>query len=298
MLMRRMTTMLMQWTSALLLVLPLTAAEKTGTYPRADLLIEAADLAKGDGKPFRILDARGKGSYNEGHVPGAVWVDVTTWAKAFNSPDQAAWEKMIGALGITLDSRVVVYGTKLNEDARVWWILRYWGIRDVRLLNGGWKAWQAAGGKISKEVPALPKTAVKLTPQPDRLAVKDQLLESLKEKPYQIIDARSAGEFCGEATTAKRNGAIPGAVHREWTDLVDRQTGRFKDPEELARIFRETGIDPKRPAVTYCQSGGRAAVMAFALELMGGKDVRNYYRSWAEWGNATDTPIIKPTPKK
>jgi thiosulfate/3-mercaptopyruvate sulfurtransferase len=111
------------------------------------------------------------------------------------------------------------------------------------------------------------------------------------------VDARSAEEYCGTADTAKRNGAIPGAVHLEWSDTVDK-AGRFKSPEELTKLFREAGIDPSRPSITYCQSGGRAAVMAFALELMGGKDVRNYYRSWSEWGNSEDTPVVKPGPKK
>ena len=293
--------MSLHWIGTWLLLLPLTAAaEPTNKYPRADLLIEAANLAKPEiAKQNRILDARGKNSYSEGHVPDAVWVDVATWTRtAKNLQDRAAWEKLIGGLGIDADSRVVVYGGELPSTARVWWLLRYWGIRDVRLLNGGWKAWQQAGGPVSREVPTVAKTTVKLTPHPERLALKDQLLGSLKDHSLQIVDTRSTLEYCGQAKTAERNGAISGAIHREWSDLVNAQTGRFKSPAELAALLRESGIDAKRPTVTYCQSGGRAAVMAFALELMGLKDVRNYYRSWSEWGNAPDTPIVKPQEKK
>jgi len=97
--------------------------------------------------------------------------------------------------------------------------------------------------------------------------------------------------------TAKRNGAIPGAIHKEWTEVIDKKTQRFKSPEELSKLFEEAGIDLNKSSVTYCQSGGRAAVMAFALELMGGKSVRDYYRSWSEWGNAEDTPIERPRGK-
>jgi thiosulfate/3-mercaptopyruvate sulfurtransferase len=293
--------MSLHWIGTWLLLLPLTAAaEPTNKYPRADLLIEAADLAKPEiAKQYRILDARGKNSYSEGHIPNAVWVDVTTWTRAAKDlQDRAAWENLIGGLGIDANSRVVVYGGELPSTARVWWLLRYWGIRDARLLNGGWKAWQQAGGPVSREVPTVPKTTVKLTPHPERLAFKDQLLGSLKDHSLQIVDTRSTPEYCGQAKTAERNGAIPGAIHREWSDLVNAQTGRFKSPAELAALLRESGIDAKRPTVTYCQSGGRAAVMAFALELMGLKDVRNYYRSWSEWGNAPDTPIVKPQEKK
>jgi thiosulfate/3-mercaptopyruvate sulfurtransferase len=97
---------------------------------------------------------------------------------------------------------------------------------------------------------------------------------------------------------AKRSGAIPGARHLEWSDTLDRKTGKFKTAPELAKLFKEAGVDPKKPAVTYCQSGGRAALLAFVVELMGGKEVRNYYRSWSEWGNDPETPIVKPRPKK
>lgn len=293
--------MSLQWIGLGFLFLPLAAVEeKTDQYPRADLLIEAADLARPEtARQYRILDARGKNSYREGHIPNALWVDVETWARtAKDLQDRAAWEKLIGGLGIDADTRVVVYGGELPGTARVWWLLRYWGIRDVRLLNGGWKAWQQAGGPVSKDVAEVAKTAVKLTPHPERLVLKDQLLRSLKDQSFQIVDTRSTAEYCGTARTAERNGAIPGAIHREWSDLVDAKTGRLKGTAELARLLRESGIDAKRPTVTYCQSGGRAAVMAFALELMGMKDVRNYYRSWGEWGNAPDTPVVKPPEKK
>ena len=76
--------------------------------------------------------------------------------------------------------------------------------------------------------------------------------------------------------------------------MIEPKSQRFKSAEELSKLFRAAGIDPARPALTYCQSGGRASVVAFALDLMGGADVRNYYRSWAEWGNADDTPIVLP----
>ena len=90
---------------------------------------------------------------------------------------------------------------------------------------------------------------------------------------------------------------MPGAKHLEWSDTLDKKTGRFKTAAELRRLFRDAGIDPSRPAVTYCQSGGRASVTAFALELMGAKHVGNYYKSWSEWGNADDTPVAKPGKK-
>ena len=128
-----------------------------------------------------------------------------------------------------------------------------------------------------------------------RLASKDDLLKELEKKSLgQLIDARTKDEHCGESKTAKRNGAIPGSKHLEWSDTVEKKTGRFKSAAELTKLFEDAGIDPSKPATTYCQSGGRASVMAFVLELMSGKEARNYYHSWAEWGNDSDTPVVKP----
>jgi thiosulfate/3-mercaptopyruvate sulfurtransferase len=266
-------------------------------YPRPELLIEPAELAKATG--LQVLDVRPRATYAEGHVPGAVWVDAVAWGKAFTpEADADGWAKRLGDAGIDPKGGIVLYGGDDVRDAvRLWWILRYWGGKDVRVLNGGWTAWKAADGAVSKDDVKPEARTVKVSAHPERLATKEQLLKELKAEPPPLLDARSEKEFCGEETLAKKGGAIPGAVHLEWTECLDPKTKRFKTPEELAALFKERNVDVGKPAVTYCQSGGRAAVVAFTLELMGGKDVRNYYRSWAEWGNADDTPTVKP-PKK
>jgi thiosulfate/3-mercaptopyruvate sulfurtransferase len=113
------------------------------------------------------------------------------------------------------------------------------------------------------------------------------------------VDARSEKEFCGvEKLSNKRGGAVPGARQLEWSDLIDKETHRFKPMTDLRKLFEQAGIVLDKPTTTYCQSGGRASVMAFGLELMGAKDVRNYYASWSEWGNADDTPITPGQPRE
>lgn len=286
------------------LMLSTALADHNGqpAYARPGLLLEPNELVKPEArKHFHILDARARKQYDAGHVPGAVWVDHAAWATAFKeSQDPTAWAKRIGDLGIGADGHVVVIydGKTINDAARIWWILHYWGIPHVGLLNGGWRGWLAAGGSVSRETPAVTPVDVKLNAHKKRLATKGQILGSLTTHSLQIIDARSEAEYCGTAHTAKRNGAIPGAIHLEWKDVINPLTDRFKKPDQLARLFQAAHIDLDRPAVTHCQGGGRAAVMAFALELMGGKDVRNYYRSWAEWGNAADTPVETPRAKE
>jgi thiosulfate/3-mercaptopyruvate sulfurtransferase len=272
---------------------PLLAAESE--YPRAELLVESAELAQPEvAEKFVILDARPQTEYADAHLPGARWVDHAEWSKAFGEGgDAQAWSDRIGSLGIDADSKVVVYDNNATKDAaRIWWILRYWGVDDVRLLNGGWKSWKAEGRPTSQARPPYEPVAFQAKPRSQRLATKDQILDLLTGNRLQIVDARSEGEFCGtDPLKNERAGAIPGAKHLEWSDLIAPETHRFKDAAELKRLFDRAGVDLNRPTASHCQSGGRASVMAFGLELMGARDVRNYYPGWSEWGNDPTTPI-------
>ncbi|MFO0845700.1 MAG: rhodanese-like domain-containing protein [Gemmataceae bacterium] len=279
-------------------------------YAKPTMLIEPADLVKvvADGKAI-ILDVRPRKEYEAGHVPGARWVDVEVWSKAVNAGEGGEkWTHRVGALGIDGSIPVVVVdGARPLAAARVWWILRHWGLEDVRLLNGGWKGWREKGGPEVTEVPVVVPTRPKLKKVPERLATREQVSGVVKMIRAQtrvvgttpgwvLIDTRSKEEHCGEKKTAKRNGAIPEARHLEWSDTIDPITGRFKTAPELEMLMANAGFSARNPAVTYCQSGGRAAVMAFVMELMSGQPAMNYYRSWAEWGNDPDTPVV--TPKK
>lgn len=275
----------------LMFACPAVAAE----YPAAELLVECSQLAGDDASRFIVLDARPKADYDSGHIPGARWVDHDEWSKGFaDGDDVEGWTTRIGELGLQRDSQIVIYDDNRTKDAaRIWWILRYWGLNDVRLLNGGWRVWTSAELPVESDVPSPPTaTTPKLVPAPARLATKAQLLASLDGRTIQVVDARSEDEYCGiDALSNKRAGAIPGAKHLEWDDLIDEDTHQFKSASELKALFAQAGIELDRPTSTHCQSGGRAAVMAFGLELMGAEEVSNYYRSWSEWGNADDTPV-------
>src|SRR5437762_10256536 len=138
----------MTWTSVLI---GMTLLGGNG-YPRGDLLIEPEALAK-ERFEVRIVDARPMEKYKAAHIAGAVWVDHDAWAKAFaDGQNPKDWAERIGKLGIdSPKTRVVIYDDNLSKDAaRIWWILRYWGVKDVRLLNGGWPGWIAAKRFVSK----------------------------------------------------------------------------------------------------------------------------------------------------
>ncbi len=234
--------------------------------------------------------------------PAARWVDAAEWAKAFGAGrETAAWSGRIGGLGIGPASKVVVYdGGSVKDAARIWWILRYWGVRTPVCSTADGRAGKRPDLAVEAGKPqAAAATTFQAVPHASRLVDKKQLLAALGSGSLQIVDARSEGEFCGtDRQTNKHAGAIPGAKHLEWLDLIDQQTRRFKTAEELRPLFCRANIELQRPTAAHCQSGGRAAVMVFAMELMGAGGVSSYYAGWGEWGNADDTPIVVAPPKK
>jgi thiosulfate/3-mercaptopyruvate sulfurtransferase len=270
-----------------------TVADPT-EYAHPKILLEPAVAVKTD-HAFHYLDIRSEGAFKSGHIPRAVHGQMGKWSKAVNEgkADAAFWKDALQAVGVTPDVPTVVYGTDVKEVCRAWWLLKYAGVSDVRVLNGGIDGYIAAGGKLATEPIKYAVKPYDWKPEAGRLALKSDVLTSVKDKASQIIDSRSAGEFSGAEALAKKGGRVPGAKPLEWVDFIDAKTKRFKPARELSKIIADRQIDLTKRCTTYCQSGGRASVVAFGLELMGARDVCNYYRSWSEWGNAEDTPVEK-----
>lgn len=271
-------------------------------YARPEMLLEPAalrEIGKGQAGAYVFLDVRPRAAFEQGHLPGAYWVDEKTWSNVVAQPGPvplAACHDRPAQL-FNPELTLVVYDDgKTVSAARVWWLLRYWGCKKVQLLHGGYRGWQAVAGPVEAGSPQhLEKVTPPVAVQQRLLAQKADVLANLDKG--QIVDARSEGEHCGEDKRSRRAGAMPNAKHLDWVDLIDGKSSRFKSAAELDALFRAAGIDLKRPVITHCQSGGRASVMAFALELMGAERVSNYYASWSEWGNQDDTPIVTPAKK-
>ena len=153
-------------------------------------------------------------------------------------------------LGIAADTHVAVYGSSLTDTGRIWWTLKYLGLENVTILDGGWNVWFKA------ERPAEAAMAKVATSQfvpkfdADRLAEMGPLKESLLAGKVKVVDARSKDEFAGKAAEGKRGGHITGATNLEWKELL-ADDGRFKTPDQLRILFRERGILPEETAVCY-----------------------------------------------
>ena len=271
------------------------------TYANPNLLWSADDLKTRLADPqVVIMDMRPPEAYANGHIPGARSFDIFGISLIDTRPQPLAaflWmiEHLIQAKGVNSDSNVVVYDDIAGmRAARLFWFLEFFGHDQVHMLNGGFNAWRDAGYAIAHEATLPTAGNFKMKPKADRIATVDDVLSRLKSPSTVIVDTRSDAEYTGELVRAKRGGAIPGAVHLEWTNNLNEQ-GFFKSADQLSKMYAERGITPDKEVIPHCQGAYRSAHTYLALRLIGYPNVRNYLGSWGEWGNREDLPIEHPT---
>jgi len=227
--------------------------KETNPPEKKAMLTEPADLEKQLKEPgLRILDSRRKDDYAKGHIPGAVWVDLAAWQKLGKADgglhNAGAWGEQVGRLGISGQTRVVVYGGPLPDTARTWWTLKYLGLKDVAILNGGWDVWVKEGRPTTTDTPEVAVVRFEPKFQADRLEEIDTLKEAVRTGKVKVVDARSHDEFTGKEVRGKRGGHIPDSAFLEWRELLAKD-GRFKAPAELRDLFHKRGVLPEQTTV-------------------------------------------------
>jgi thiosulfate/3-mercaptopyruvate sulfurtransferase len=273
-------------------------------YANPHLLVEAASLhaqlcTPGTG-PL-VVDARSADQYATGHLPGAVHLDL--WGFSLIDTDPAPLRAFLWMIQHVLASRgvwpgrpVVVYDEHSGlRAARLFWFLDYFGHPSVTVLDGGFEAWRRGALPIETASRAAQPAAWTPDSRAGALATWRDVSERLGSPDAVLLDTRTDDEYAGRVARAARAGAVPGAVHVEWTRNLGPD-GAFKPAAELRAMYERAGVSPEREVIAYCQGGYRAAHAYLALRLLGFPRVRNYLGSWKEWGDRTELPIERPGP--
>jgi thiosulfate/3-mercaptopyruvate sulfurtransferase len=271
-------------------------------YPNPQLLTTPADLARRleSREPPLALDLRPAEAFARGHVPHAIHIDL--WGVSLIDTDPAPlqafmWmiDHVLNLRGVDSGTPIVVYDEQSGaRAARAFWFLEYFGHEHVQVLDGGFNRWAREGFPVSQDAETPRKSRWTGAPQASRIATWRDVQARLGKTDTVIVDTRSDDEYFGTNVRAKRGGAIPGAVHLEWTNNLGAD-GTFKPAAELREMYEKLGVTPDREVVTYCQGGYRAAHTYLALRLLGYPRVRNYTGSWKEWGDREDLPIEHPS---
>jgi thiosulfate/3-mercaptopyruvate sulfurtransferase len=272
----------------------------------SDPLITAGELAAllSASDRVRVLDVRwslggppGRGLYREGHIPGAVYVDLETELAAHGAPTEGRHPlPAVGVLqeaarrwGLNVDDTVVVYDDLAGMSAaRAWWLLRYAGVKDVRVLDGALSGWADAGHPLHVGDEAAAPGSIELSY--GNLPVLSMDEAGALPRSGILLDARSVERFRGENEPIDpRAGHIPGAVSAPASENVDAH-GKFLAPAQLAQRYATLGVQQSTPVGVYCGSGVTAAHDALALTIAGFTPAL-YPGSWSQWSNHLDRPV-------
>jgi thiosulfate/3-mercaptopyruvate sulfurtransferase len=251
-------------------------------------VIDASAFLPGSGRNARA-------EFEAAHIPGAVFFDIEEVSDRDSPlphmlPPPHRFASRMQSLGLGDGNRFIVYdNSPLHSAARVWWMLKIFGAHHVALLDGGLEKWTAEGRPL--ESGTQPRRHGHFTPLFDADAVVDKA-QVLALAGHDIVDARPAGRFAGEAPDPRpgvASGHIPGSRNAPQSDFFNPDNS-WKSGHALRAVFDAARVDLSRPMVTTCGSGVTAAVILFGAHLLGKEDVRLYDGSWSEWGADPDTP--------
>ena len=270
-------------------------------YARPELLAELDWLWEHRDDPkVRVIDCASLERYQRAHIPGAIGLPVHVWIKetegGVHIMDPEAFADLMSQLGVSSDTTVVTYDDWISAYAtRLWWVLKYYGHSNAKVLNGGWQRWVSEGRPVTfHESVSEP---AHFTPHPDEsiMCHLDDLMRKVGEGGVQILNVLPETFYRGIENPFgnKRVGHIPGSRNipsERFLTADDRHV--FKSAAELQAILSEAGLSPANESIIHCQAGVRTTVGFFVLALLGWDRVRAYDASMAEWANRDDTALV------
>lgn len=260
-----------------------------------------------------VIDVRPAEDFALGQIEGSRHLDI--YGVSLNDSSEAPlnaflsiFPTLFGTRGVTRDKPVVIYDHETGERAaRAVWLLAVLGHPDVRILDGGTRAWIESGRRLARLTEAPPPadpakmpptpSPYKGAPNPDLLATRFDVHQAIDDEHTVIVDVRRESEYRGVEKRARRAGTIPGAIHIFWRDHLDEK-GAFRRADEIRQIYVSKGVTPDKTIIPVCHGGYRSANTFLALKSLGYPRVRNYVASWGEWGNRDDSKIVVPEPSE
>ena len=261
-----------------------------------------------DNTRVRVIEVSvNPGLYERSHVPGAV---NFSWHTDLNDRvrrdivSKEAFEALLSKSGVGPDTTVVLYGDTNNWFA-AWgaWVFDIYGVKDVKLLDGGRKKWEAENRPLNNRALEFAATTYKVGAVNNSLRARlsDAVAVAEGKSNSKLVDIRSADEYSGKIFAPAgvpeltlRAGHIPGASNVPWGQAV-KEDGTFKSAEDLKKIYASAGVDGSKPIITYCRIGERSSHTWFALSKILGYNVKNYDGSWTEYGNSVGLPFNFPS---
>jgi thiosulfate/3-mercaptopyruvate sulfurtransferase len=262
-------------------------------------LISAKELAgKLDDDNVIIVSAQKADKYASVHIKGSINLPpselVDNEPIAYINKSVAEIANILGSKGISEKKEIVLYDNGSSKySGRLYWVLKYMGAPNVKILNGEIDAWKAARKPITKAPTKLAATTFTPNVQEMYLAKMDEVMKATAGGNYVIVDARSPEEYAGTDETDLRQGHIPGAVNIEYKNLLDSK-GMVKSKEELVKIFDAKGVTSDKTIIVYCRTSVRAGIEFMALSsVMGYPNVKLYDGAFTEWQSKSSNAVDK-----
>uniref|UniRef100_A0A3Q1GXR3 Sulfurtransferase n=1 Tax=Acanthochromis polyacanthus TaxID=80966 RepID=A0A3Q1GXR3_9TELE len=256
------------------------------------------------GPKLRVLDASvylpylkrdAKAEFAQRHIPGASFFDLDACSDRssgldlmFMLPDSTGFSRYVGELGVSNDTHVVVYdGSDFGSFSapRVWWMFRLFGHSSVSVLDGGMRGWMADGGPLTAESSRPERTDFRATLNRSWVKTYEEILENIRTKRVQVVDARVEGRFRGtepEPRDGVLPGHFPGTINMSFISFLD-DSGKLHGAERLSEMFQEAGVDLQKPLWVTCSYGITACLVALTAHLLGHPGACIYDGSWSEF---------------